>query len=61
MTRRKATEALMHRVGNYPDLSPEMPRYCSYKKRSSPEISPRFYIFGPKIVMLSLKKNKVFN
>ena len=26
LTRRKATEALMHRVGNYPDLLPEMPR-----------------------------------
>ena len=28
LTRRKATEALIHRVGNYPDLLPEMPRYC---------------------------------
>ena len=27
LTRRKATEALMHRVGNYPNLLPEMPRY----------------------------------
>ena len=26
MTRRKATEALIHRVGNYPDLLPEIPR-----------------------------------
>ena len=25
---RKATEALIHRVSNYPDLLPEMPRYC---------------------------------
>ena len=25
---RKATEALIHRVGNYPDLLPEIPRYC---------------------------------
>ena len=28
LTRRKATEALIHRVSNYPDLLPEMPRYC---------------------------------
>ena len=28
LTHRKATEALMHRVGNYPDLLPEIPRYC---------------------------------
>ena len=28
LTRRKATEALIHRVGNYPYLLPEMPRYC---------------------------------
>ena len=28
LTCRKATEALIHRVGNYPDLLPEMPRYC---------------------------------
>ena len=28
LTRRKATEALIHRVGNYPDLLLEMPRYC---------------------------------
>ena len=28
LTRRKATEALIRRVGNYPDLLPEMPRYC---------------------------------
>ena len=28
LTRRKATEALIHRVGNYPDLLPEMLRYC---------------------------------
>ena len=28
LTRRKATEALIHRVGNYPDLLPEIPRYC---------------------------------
>ena len=28
LTRRKATEALIHRVGNYPDLLSEMPRYC---------------------------------
>ena len=27
LTRRKATEALIHRVGNYPDLLPEIPRY----------------------------------
>ena len=27
LTRRKATEALIHRVGNYLDLLPEMPRY----------------------------------
>ena len=30
LTRRKPTEALIHRVSNYPDLLPEMPRYrCS--------------------------------
>ena len=28
LTRRKAAEALIHRVGNYPDLLPEIPRYC---------------------------------
>ena len=28
LTRRKAMEALIHRVGNYPDLLPEIPRYC---------------------------------
>ena len=28
LTCRKATEALIHRVGNYPDLLPEIPRYC---------------------------------
>ena len=28
LTRRKATEALIHRIGNYPDLLPEIPRYC---------------------------------
>ena len=28
LTRRKATEALIHRVGNYPNLLPEIPRYC---------------------------------
>ena len=28
MTRRKATEALIHRVSNYHDLLPKMPRYC---------------------------------
>ena len=28
LTRRKATEELIHRVGNYPDLLPEIPRYC---------------------------------
>ena len=28
LTRRKAMEALIHRVGNYPYLLPEMPRYC---------------------------------
>ena len=28
LTRRKATEALIHRVSNYPDLLPEIPRYC---------------------------------
>ena len=28
MTRRKATETLTHRVSNYPDLPPKMPRYC---------------------------------
>ena len=27
LTRRKATEALIHKVGNYPDLVPEIPRY----------------------------------
>ena len=27
LIRRKATEALIHRVGNYPDLLPEMARY----------------------------------
>ena len=28
LTRRKATEALLHRVGNYPNLLLEVPRYC---------------------------------
>ena len=28
LTRRKATEALIHSVGNYLDLLPEIPRYC---------------------------------
>ena len=28
LTRRKATEALIHRVSNYPDLLPEMSRHC---------------------------------
>ena len=28
MTSRKATETLINRVSNYPDLLPEMPRYC---------------------------------
>ena len=28
LNRRKATEALIHRVGNYPDLLSEIPRYC---------------------------------
>ena len=28
LTRRKATGALIHRVDNYPDLLPQMPRYC---------------------------------
>ena len=28
LTRRKATEALIHRVGNHPDLLTEIPRYC---------------------------------
>ena len=28
LTRRKATEALIHRVSNDPDLLPEMPRHC---------------------------------
>ena len=28
LTCRKAMEALIHRVNNYPDLLPEMPRYC---------------------------------
>ena len=28
LTCRKAMEALIHRVGNYPDLLPEIPRYC---------------------------------
>ena len=28
LTRRKATEALMHRASNYPDLFFEMPMYC---------------------------------
>ena len=28
LTRRKATETLIHRVGNYPNLLPEIPRYC---------------------------------
>ena len=29
LTRRKATEALIRRVSNYPDLLPKIPRYCS--------------------------------
>ena len=28
LTRRKATEALIHKLGNYPDLLPEIPGYC---------------------------------
>ena len=28
LTRRKATEALIHRISNYLDLLSEMPRYC---------------------------------
>ena len=28
LTRRKTMEALIRRVSNYPDLLPEMPRYC---------------------------------
>ena len=28
LTRRNAMEALIHRVSNYPDLLPEMPKYC---------------------------------
>ena len=28
LTRRKAMEMLIHRVDNYPDLLPGMPRYC---------------------------------
>ena len=28
LPRRKATEALIHRVGNYLDLLPDIPRYC---------------------------------
>ena len=28
LTRRKATEALIHKVSNYPDLLPEITRYC---------------------------------
>ena len=28
LTRRKATEVLIRRVSNYPNLLPEMPRYC---------------------------------
>ena len=28
MTCRKATEALIHRLSNYSDLLPEIPRYC---------------------------------
>ena len=28
LTHRKATEVLIHSVGNYPDLLPEMPKYC---------------------------------
>ena len=28
LIRKKATKKLIHRVGNYPDLLPEMPRYC---------------------------------
>ena len=28
LTRRKATEVLIRRASNYPDLLPEMPRYC---------------------------------
>ena len=28
LTHGKATEALIHRVGNHPDLLPEIPRYC---------------------------------
>ena len=28
LTRRKATEAQIHGVGNYPDLLAEMPIYC---------------------------------
>ena len=28
LTHRKAMEVLIHRVGNYPDLLLEIPRYC---------------------------------
>ena len=28
LTRRKATEAIIHRPSNYPDVLPEMPRHC---------------------------------
>ena len=28
LTRRKAMEALIHRLGNYPALLPEIPKYC---------------------------------
>ena len=28
LTRRKAIQALIQRVSNYPDLLPKMPRYC---------------------------------
>ena len=28
LTHMKATEALIHRISNYPDLLSEMPRYC---------------------------------
>ena len=28
LAHREAMEALLHRLGNYPDLLPEMPRYC---------------------------------
>ena len=48
LTRRKAMEPLIHRVSNYPDLLPEMPRYCCLikvliKKTTSLPRDPHFY------------------